>query len=221
MKVFLAYSTDDAAAARAAGAIARKGGEPFVLKGDVGDPAACRRLVEQVAGHTQVLHQLVHCAVAAPWGPLLDIPSDDLTRSVQVNGMALVDLVREARPLLGRGSIVVAISSRGSSTVIPGYGPVGVAKALMEAAMRYLAVELGPEGVRTHVVEVTAVLTTTYRDIVPDAERRIAEAGAASPAGRGVTTEDIADAVDWLASDRAQMISGRTIVLDGAANLKV
>lgn len=98
---------------------------------------------------------------------------------------------------------------------------MAIAKALMEASMRYLAVELGPAGIRTHVVEVTAVLTDTYRAIVPDAERKIAQIGVNSPAGRPVTADDVADALEWLASDGAQMISGRTIVLDGAANLRV
>jgi enoyl-[acyl-carrier protein] reductase III len=220
-KVFVAYSSDADAAEEAAAAIADKGGEPHLLKCDVGDPSECRRLIEWVTERTPVLRQIVHCAVAAPWGPLLDVPAADVMRSVRVNGMALVDLVREARPLLARGSVVVAVSSRGSSMVIPGYGPVGIAKALMESAMRYLSVELAPQGIRTHVLEVTAVLTPTYRAIVPNAEQRIAELGASSPAGRGVSTDDIADAVQWLASDHSQMLTGRSIVLDGAANLIV
>jgi NAD(P)-dependent dehydrogenase (short-subunit alcohol dehydrogenase family) len=221
VKVFLAYSSDDAAAMEASAAIAAKGGEPFLFKGDVGSPETCAALVDRVARETPVLDQVVHCAVVAPWGPLLEVDSDELAQAVRVNALALVDIVREARPLLTRGSTVVAISSRGSARVVPGYGPVGVAKALMESAMRYLAVELAPDGIRTHVVEITAVLTSTYRAIVPDAENRIAEIGARSPAGRGVTTDDIADAVEWLASDRAAMITGRPIVLDGASNLLV
>lgn len=221
VKVFLAYASDDHAAAETCAAIATKGGEPFLFKGDVGVPETCAALVDWVARETPVLDQLVHCAVVAPWGPLLEVTPEELSRSVQVNGMALVDIVRAARPLLARGSAVVAISSRGSSQVVPGYGPVGVAKALMESAMRYLAVELAPDGIRCHVVEVTAVLTATYRAIVPDAESRIAELGARSPAGRGVTTDDIADAVEWLCSERAAMITGRSIVLDGASNLRV
>ncbi|OJZ76017.1 hypothetical protein BRW65_00745 [Mycobacterium paraffinicum] len=221
VEVFVAYSTDVDAADKAAAAIADNGGEPHLLQCDVGEAGECRRLIEWVAQHTPALHQIVHCAVAAPWGPLLDVPAADVMRSVRVNGLALIDLVREARPLLARGAVVVAVSSRGSSTVIPGYGPVGIAKALMEAAMRYLAVELAPKGIRTHVLEVTAVLTPTYRAIVPNAEQRIAELGASSPSGRGVSTDDIADAVEWLASDRAQMLTGRSIVLDGAANLVV
>ncbi len=221
VKVFLAYASDDDAAMEASAAITAKGGEPFLFKGDVGAPETCAALVEWVGQETPVLDQLVHCAVVAPWGPLLAVAPEELSRSVQVNAMALVDIVRAALPLLIRGSTVFAISSRGSSQVIPGYGPVGIAKALMESAMRYLAVELAPDGIRSHVVEVTAVLTSTYRSIVPDAENVIAETGARSPAGRGVTTDDIADAIEWLSSDRAAMITGRSIVLDGAGNLRV
>ncbi|BBX02669.1 hypothetical protein BST36_10630 [Mycolicibacterium moriokaense] len=221
VRVFVGYASDDDAARQTAAAIERKGGEPYLLKHDVGDPEECRRLVDIVGNHASVLNQLVHCAVAAPWGGLLDVPDDEVMRSVRVNALAVLDVVRAARPLLTRGSVIAAISSRGSSMVVPGYGPVAIAKALMEASMRYLAVELGPAGIRTHVVEVTAVLTDTYRAIVPDAERKIAQIGVNSPAGRPVTADDVADALEWLASDGAQMISGRTIVLDGAANLRV
>lgn len=218
-KIFAVYAHDDDAADTAAALIADNGGEPHLLKCDVGDPDACRELIEKVSTCTPVLHHIVHCAVAAPWGPLLDVAADDVMRSVRVNGTALIDLVREAQPMLTRGSVVLAVSNRGSATVIPGYGPVGIAKALMESAMRYLAVELAPMGIRTNVVEVTAVLTPTYRAIVPDAERRIAELAAESPSGRGVCTDDIADAVEWLVSDRAAMVTGRSLVLDGAATL--
>lgn len=221
VKVFVAYARDDAAAEATAAAIAERGGEPFRVKCDVGDADSRRLLMAEIARQTSTLEQIVHCAVSSPWGPLLEVSAEETLRSVMVNGLAPLEVVRAATALLARGSTVMVISRRGSSMVIPGYGPIGIAKALVESAMRYLAVELAPKGIRTHVIEVTAVLTDTYRSIVPDAEERMAELGAASPAGRGVTTADIADAVQWLASERAEMLTGRTVVLDGAANLLV
>lgn len=102
--------------------------------------------MEQVRQRTERLDQLVHCAAATIPGRLTEVAADDLSRSVAVNGLALIGLVGSAADLLTAGSSVVYISSQGAREVISGYGALGIAKALGEHAVRYLAVELAPRG---------------------------------------------------------------------------
>ncbi len=132
------------------------------------------------------LDQLVHAAAKAVSGPLLEIEPAELERAIAVNGLALVNLVREALPMMGEGSTVFYVSSRGARFVIPNYGALGTAKALGEHIVRYLAREVAPRGVRVLTVAPGAVDTAAFRAMFPDTwEERLAAAAAANPMGRG------------------------------------
>ena len=101
-------------------------------------------------------------------GPLLEIEPEELEKAIAVNGLALVNLVREALPLMGEGSTVFYVSSRGARFVIPNYGALGTAKALGEHVVRYLAREAAPRGVRVITVAPGAVDTAAFRAMFPD-----------------------------------------------------
>ena len=146
--------------------------------------------------------------------------SADLRESIAVNGVALVDLVRAALPIMDRGSTVFYLTSRGARFVIPNYGSLGVAKALGEHIVRYLARECAPHGVRVMSVSPGAVDTAAFRAMFPDTwEERLAASAAANPMGRGVTVEDCAALVEMLADPELEMVQGQTITADGGASL--
>ena len=168
-EVFINYHANDAAAEQAVAAVAAAGGKPFLIKADVGTRAGVEELIGIVAANVEQLDQLVHCAAKAVTGPLLELSREDLQDSIAVNGLALVDLCREALPLLGTGSTVFYVSSRGARFVIPNYGSLGTAKALGEHVVRYLARELAPRGVRVLTVAPGAVDTAAFRAMFPDA----------------------------------------------------
>ena len=114
-------------------------------------------------------------AAKALSGPLLELAPEELEKSVAVNGLALVNLVREALPLMGEGSTVFYLSSRGARRVIPNYGSLGTAKALGEHVVRYLAREVAPRGIRVLTVAPGSVDTAAYRAMFPDSwEERLA-----------------------------------------------
>src|SRR6185312_5666294 len=106
--VFINYHSNDEAAAEAAAA----DGTPHLIKADVGTVEGVREVIAVVREHTDHLDQLVHCAAKAINGPLLDLDAEELRESVIVNGLAMVDLIREAGDLLGQGSVVFYLSSR-------------------------------------------------------------------------------------------------------------
>ncbi len=218
--VFVNYHADDAAAAAAAAAVAAAGGRPHLVKADVGTPEGCADLIAAVRERVDRLDQLVHSAALARSGPLLELDPAVLRESVAVNGLALVDLVREALPIMGPGSTVFYVSSRGARFVIPGYGALGTAKALGEHVVRYLARECAPHGVRVLTVAPGSVDTAAYRAMFPDTwEERLAASAAANPMGRGVTVEDCAALVEKLADPELTMVQGQTITADGGVSL--
>lgn len=218
--VFVNYHSNDAAAAEAEAAIAVAGGTPHLIKADVGTVEGVREVIGVVREHTDRLDQLVHCAAKAINGPLLELDAEELRESVIVNGLALVDLIREAGDLLGQGSVVFYLSSRGGRFVIPEYGALGTAKALGEHVVRYLAKELGPRGIRVITIAPGAVDTTALRAMFPDTyEERLAAAAKANPLGRGVEMDDAAALVEALCAPHLEMVNGQTITVDGGLSL--
>jgi len=220
VKVFINYASDDAAAKNAAQAVRDRGGEPILLKRDISSSQGVADLLADVATHTDRLDQLVHGAVYPYSTSLLDADPTRFQRAVTLNGTALLFLVQSALKLLHPGSSVFFLSSRGSKMAIPNYSPIGAPKAMAEALIRYLAVELAPRGVRAHVVSPSLVLTDALRKVFSNAEERAAAAAAANPMGRNATGEDVAEAVWFLASPAAAMITGRELVIDGGAYIK-
>jgi enoyl-[acyl-carrier protein] reductase III len=100
------------------------------------------------------------------------------------------------------------------------YAAVGVAKALAESLMRYLAVELAPSGVRINAVAPAIVETDAVRTLFgAEAAGLVRAAASQNPSGRGVTDADYTNLVRWLASPEAEFIQGQVIFVNGGANL--
>lgn len=219
--VFLNYVSDDAAAQSAAAAVAERGGRPVLLKQDISDATGAAALLNQVAEHVDRLDQLVHAAVYPYATSLFDADPAELDRAVALNGTALVHLTRSARPLLGQGSTVFFLSSRGTKVAVPNYGPIGGPKAMAEAFVRYLAIELAEIGARAHVVSASLVLTDALRSLFGDAaESRAEAAAAANPMKRNVTEQDVAEIVHFLSSPASEMLTGRELFIDGGMYTK-
>jgi enoyl-[acyl-carrier protein] reductase III len=218
--VIINYHANDSAAADAAAAVEAAGATPHLLKVDLTTPNGARELIAQVRSRVEHLDQLVHAAAKTAPGPLLGVDPGDLEDSVALNAMTLVHLVREALPLLGEGSTVFYLTSRGGRVVIPGYGALGIAKALGDHIVRYLAVELASRGIRVNAVSPGPVDTPAYRAMFPDSwEERLAAAARANPTGRGVDAAEVAAAVEAMSKPGFAMLLGQTVTLDGGFSL--
>jgi NAD(P)-dependent dehydrogenase (short-subunit alcohol dehydrogenase family) len=214
--VFLNYHGDDDAAEEAKAEVEQRGARCHLIKQDVGTPEGAGAVLEAVAAHTDRLDQLVHCAVRSISRPVLDADPVAFTSAVNLNGTALLYLVQAARPLLRRGSTVFFLSSRGGRTVVPNYAAIGVAKALAESLVRYLAVELAPLGVRINCVAPGVVKTDAVRDLFGDqADEIVRHAAETNPSGRGVRDEDYTNLIRFLASPEAEFIQGQVIFVNG------
>ena len=219
--VFVNYHANDDAARETGAAIEALGATPHLLKVDVTSTEGAAELIDQVRSRTDRLDQLVHAAAKTVQGPLLEAEPHELEDAIRLNGTTLVHLVREALPLMGAGSTVFFLTSRGARRVIPGYGSLGTAKALSEHLVRYLAVEVAPKGIRVNAVGPGAVDTAAFRAMFPDGvwKQRLEAAAKANPTGRGVELSDAADVVEALATPAFSMVTGQVLSVDGGLSL--
>lgn len=218
--VFVNYHRDEDAAARATKEIETRGARAFALRADVGTPEGAAGLLAEVAERVDHLDQLVHCAVRVVPGAALAADPHEFTAAVNLNGTALLYLAQTAAPLFRPGSTVFFVTSRGGRMVLANYAAVGVAKALAESLVRYLAVELAPQGVRVNAVGPAAMDTEALRQVFGDHTTTIlAEQTAANPSGRGVTHDDYTGLIEFLAGPEATMIQGQVIFVNGGLNL--
>jgi enoyl-[acyl-carrier protein] reductase III len=144
--------------------------------------------------------------------------------TMNVNARAFLFASQRAVPLMEKrgGGQIVAISSPGSTRVMPDYIAVGASKAALESLTRYLAVELAPKNIVVNAVSPGLVLTDALKHFAVLGDPQVIDRAVANtPAGRVVTPEDVADLVAFLCSPSAFMIRGQVIVIDGGFTLIV
>ena len=211
-RIAIGYFRSDAAAEETAEELVALGAEPVLVRGNV----TSSRVLEQVEA-LGPLDLLVHNAATGVIRPALETEDKHWDWTLTANARALLSLTRAAAPAMAPGSSIVAISSLGSIRVLENYTLVGASKAALEALVRYLAVELAPRGIRVNAVS-AGVVETGALEHFPNREEMLAS-GAANPAGRLVTPEDIAGVVSFLSSPDAEMIRGQVVVIDGGWSL--
>jgi enoyl-[acyl-carrier protein] reductase III len=212
-KVALGYLRNDSAAEETAGELRKLGAEPVLVRGNVSS--------ERVAGEVAALGPLdvvVHNAATGVIRPALEVEQKHWDWTLTANAWALVALARAAAPAMQPGASIVGISSLGSMRVLENYVLVGTSKAALESVVRYLAVELAPNGIRVNAVS-AGVVETGALDHFPNRDQMLKMARERTPAGRMVEPADVADAVCFLCSPEAEMVRGQTLIVDGGYSL--
>ena len=213
-RVAIGYLRADSAAEETAEELTALGATPVLVRGNV----ASARVAEEVAA-LGPLDALVHSAATGVIRPALETEDKHWDWTHAANARALLSLARAAAPQMAPGAAIVALSSLGSVRVLENYALVGTSKAALESLVRYLAVELGPRGIRVNAVS-GGVVETGALEHFPNREQMVA-LGGRNPAGRMVAPQDLAAVVTFLCSDEAEMIRGQTIVVDGGFSLPV
>jgi enoyl-[acyl-carrier protein] reductase III len=211
-RLAIGYLRGDRAAEETADELRSAGAEPVLVRGNV----ASQRVADEVAA-LGPLNVLVHAAATGVIRPALETEDKHWDWTLSANARALLSLTRAAAPTMPPGASIVAISSLGSVRVLDNYALVGTSKAALEALVRYLAVELAPQGIRVNAVS-AGVVETGALDYFPNKDEMV-EMGARNPVGRIVTPEDVAGCVTFLCSPEAEMIRGQTLVVDGGWSL--
>ena len=212
-RVAIGYFRSDSAAEAVAAELRARGAEPVLVRGNIASP----KVAEQVAA-LGPLDVLVHNAATGVIRPALETEDKHWDWTLATNARALLSLVRAAAPQMSSGAAIVGLSSLGSFRVLDNYVLVGTSKAALESVVRYLGVELAPRGIRVNAVS-AGVVETEALEFFPNKEEMLEAARGRTPAGRMVEPGDVADAVLFLASARAKMIVGQTLIVDGGFSL--
>ena len=208
---------DAGAAAKAAAALAACGSPSHAAAADVGDAAAVAKAFSGIADRYGRLDILVNAAGLLSTGPVADLPNGEWDRISRVNVSGILNCVRAAVPAMARqraGRIVniASVSAmRGGGSI--GNTLYGASKAAVVALTVGLARELGPQGITVNAIAPAVVDTAmTHAALTEEARQKII---ARIPLGRLASLADVADLVAFVASDRAQFISGAVIPVDG------
>jgi enoyl-[acyl-carrier protein] reductase I len=151
-------------------------------------------------------------------GEFVGTSRDGFALAMDVSAYSLVALVREARPLLHPGSSVLTLTYYGAEKVVAHYNVMGVAKAALEASVRYLAADLGPEGVRVNAISAGPVRTLAAAGIA-GFKRMYGSFADVAPLRSNITIEDVGKTALWLASDLSSAVTGEVIYVDGGFNV--
>ncbi|MEX2539912.1 MAG: SDR family oxidoreductase [Actinomycetota bacterium] len=187
------------------------------VKVHTGDLESISRAFDAVAEVFGSLDVFVSNAASGVLRPLVDVDARGWDWTMNVNARGFLLGAQRAAQLMPDGGSIVALTSAGSTHVLPGYGAVGASKAALESLVRYLAVELGPR-VRVNAVS-PGVVDTDALTHFPDRDQLLGEAVLRTPVGRLVTPEEVAGSVAFLCSPAADMIRGHILVVDGGASL--
>ena len=205
-----------------AGAVEAAGAE-LCLPLDPADDPSIQAAVARAVARWERLDFVVHTLMEVPPGalerPLVELGRDEFLRVLDTGTYSLIRICRHALPALAKSSAprVVSFSSGPSRRPSPSYHVAGICKAALESAVRYLAHELGPQGVLCNAVSPSLVATTgAERAVGSDAvTKTLAHLGRKSPTGRATEPADAAQWVAWLCSPLAAQVTGEVFTIDG------
>jgi enoyl-[acyl-carrier protein] reductase I len=184
---------------------------------DIQDDAQIERLMERLAADYGSLDLILHGIAFARRdelnGPYLSVTREGFRQALEISAYSLTAVVKAARPLLHAGSSIVTLTYHGSRQAMPNYNVMGVAKAALEASVRYLAADLGPEAIRVNAISAGPVRTLSASGVANfrTLHRQFADI---APLRRNITLEDVGKAALWLVSDLASGVTGETIYVD-------
>jgi enoyl-[acyl-carrier protein] reductase I len=189
---------------------------------DVAVPGALERVFEEVAAKWGKLDILVHSIAFAPkedlQGGLLNCSAEGFAKAMDVSCHSFVRMAKLAAPLMTDGGTMFAMSYHGAAKVVPTYSVMGPVKAALEACCRYLAYELGGQGIRVHAIS-PGPLKTRAASGLKDFDLLLTEVEQRAPIGELVDIMDVGFTCAYLATPYARRLSGETLYVDGGVNI--
>ena len=199
--------------------MARGFGAALTLPMDVASDAEIDSAFAALRGHWDGFDILVHSVAFAPREMLAGGYLDSVTRegflvAHDISSYSLAALAKAARPMMvGRAGAIVTMSYLGAVRSIPSYNVMGVAKASLEANVRFLAADLGPQGIRVNAISAGPIKTLAAAG-VSGFRRTLGHVASYTPLRRNVTIDEVGNAAAFLCSDLASGITGEVLYVD-------
>ncbi len=185
---------------------------------DVSSDDQIAALMKSVEAELGRLDFLVHSVAFAPReelsGEFINTSRQGFATALDVSAYSLVALARAALPLMGEGGSIITLTYLGSERVVPHYNVMGVAKAALEATVRYLAHDLGPRGIRVNAISAGPIKTLAARG-VSGISKMIEHHREVAPLRRSTEQSEVGDTALFLISPLSRGITGEVIYVDG------
>ncbi|UOQ92975.1 enoyl-ACP reductase FabI [Halobacillus shinanisalinarum] len=194
----------------------------LVLQCDVNEDESIQQAFAQIGEKTGVIHGIVHSVASAPTedlkGSFIDTSRSGFASAQDSSSYSLVAVTKAARPLMKEGGAIIAMSYLGAERVVGGYNVMGVAKASLEASVKYLASEVGEDQIRVNAISAGAIRTISAKG-VPSFNQILHQIEETSPLKRNVTQEDIGDMSVAMLSALSRGVTGEIIYVDSGYNI--
>jgi enoyl-[acyl-carrier protein] reductase I len=165
-----------------------------------------------------VVHSIAFSPKDTLRGRVVDVPCEGFLTTLEVSCWSFMRMAHLAEPLMPKGGTLFTMTYYGSQMVVENYNVMGIAKAALECAVRYMAAELGPKGIRVHAIS-PGPLSTRAASGIPEFDDLLEKAKAKAPARSLVSIEDVGFATAFLAHDAAHLITGETLYVDGGYHI--
>ncbi len=203
--------------------LANELGSEIVLPCDVASDEQIEGVFGQLGKHWDSLDILVHSVAFAPQGQLEGDYLDDVTRegfkiAHEISSYSFAALARAARGMLRENAALLTLSYLGAVRAVPHYNVMGLAKASLEANVRYMAASLGPKNIRVNAISAGPIKTLAAKGIA-DFNKLLDYGEKNSPLRRNVTIEEVGNAAAFLCSDLATGVSGEVMYVDAGYHI--
>ena len=216
----LAFTYQGDAFGKRVAPLAERLGSDFLVDVDVTDDASLDAAFEQLGAKWPTIDFIVHAIAYSDknelTGRFLDTSRDNFKNSLDISCYSLIEVARRAHPLMKEngGGTVLTLTYQGSNRVTPFYNVMGVAKAALEAATRYLANDLGPDGIRVNAIS-PGPMKTLAGAAIGGARKTFRQTEANAPMRANATLEAVGGTAVYLASDAGCFTTGEIIRVDG------
>lgn len=202
--------------------LAEQLGVRFVERCDVTQDEEITAVFQKAANHFGQIDILVHAIAFAERqdleGFFYDTSRSGFATAMDVSVYSLIALSRAARPLMRPGSSILSLTYYGAEKVVPHYNVMGVAKAALEASTRYLAADLGPEGIRVNAISAGPIKTLSAAGIA-GFRKMLGYVAERAPLRRNVDQDEVGRTALWLCSDMASGVTGEIVYVDAGYHI--
>jgi enoyl-[acyl-carrier protein] reductase I len=189
----------------------------ILLPCNVAEESELNNLASEIEARWGVLHGVVHSLAYAKKeelaGHFSDTSRDGFLLAHEISSYSLVAVAQRMHPLMSEGGSIITLTFQGSQRVIPNYNVMGVAKASLEASVRYLASDLGPSGIRVNAISAGPIRTVSAKG-VKDFTRLLDGVEEKTPLRRLADADDVAGTALFLAADLSKSVTGTILYVD-------
>lgn len=194
----------------------------LVLQCDVTSDEDVKKCFSDIKEEVGVIHGVAHCIAFANKdelrGEFMNTTRDGFLLAHNISSYSLTAVAKEAKDLMTEGGSILTMTYLGGERVVENYNVMGVAKASLDASMKYLAADLGKYGIRVNAISAGPIRTLSAKG-VGDFNSILKEIEERAPLRRAVTQEEVGDAALFLMSDLSRGITGELIHVDSGYNI--